>query len=87
MTATSYRLARGVRLRRDGENVTLLVPEGIVTLNASAGAALEAIAAGAGSLDDVTARLRERFDDPSGTLEGETRELLEALAARGFLER
>ncbi len=86
MTA-NYRLARGVRLRRqaDGEAM-LLVPEGIVSLNDTAAAALE-LADGSRSLEAIVATLAERFEAESTLMERDVRDLLEELATRGFVLR
>jgi coenzyme PQQ biosynthesis protein PqqD len=83
----NYRLARGVRLRRqaDGEAM-LLVPEGIVSLNDTAAAALE-LADGSRSLEAIVATLAERFEAESTLMERDVRDLLEELATRGFVLR
>ena len=87
MTVTTYRLARGVRLRREDDGSTLLlVPEGIVALNEPAAAALE-LADGTRDIDAIVACLDERFDDPDGSLGGDVRALLDDLAERGYLVR
>lgn len=85
-----YRLARGVRLRRetDGEAM-LLVPEGIVSLNDTAAAALE-LADGSRTLEAIVDVLAERFDagaSGDARLAADVRELLEELATRGFVLR
>lgn len=85
MTATAYRLARGVRLRREANGAAmLLVPEGIVTLNEPAAAALD-LADGSRGVEAIVAALAESFDDPEGTLASDVRELLADLAERGYL--
>lgn len=85
MNATVYRLSRGVRLRRetDGEAM-LLVPEGIVTLNDTAAAALE-LADGSRDLDAIVAALADRFDAPHSTLAQDVRDLFDAMLSRGFV--
>lgn len=87
MTTQRYRLARGMRLRRapDG-SATLLVPEGIVSLNETAAAAL-ALADGTRDDDDIAAELARQFDAPDGAIADDVRELLADLAERGFLTR
>jgi len=80
-----YRLARGVRLRRQtGGEAMLLVPEGIVSLNETAAAALE-LADGSRTLDSIVDVLAERFDGESDRLKQDVRSLLDALVERGFL--
>ncbi len=87
MTQTRYRLERGVRLRRQtGGDSMLLVPEGIVSLNETAAAALE-LADGSRSFEAIVAALAERFDAPEPALAQDVRELLDALVARGFVAR
>ncbi len=87
MTTNRYRLARGMRLHRDADgSASLLVPEGIVSLNETAAAAL-ALADGTRDDDDIAAALAERFDDPEGTLASDVRALLDDLAECGFLTR
>lgn len=87
MTVTTYRLSRGVRLRREDDGSTLLlVPEGIVALNEPAAAALE-LADGARDLESIVATLGERFDDPDGELARDVRALFDDLAERGYLTR
>ncbi len=86
MTA-KYRLARGVRLRREtGGEAMLLVPEGIVSLNGTAAAALE-LADGSRTLEAIVDVLAEKFDERGDVLESDVRELLEELASRGFVLR
>jgi coenzyme PQQ biosynthesis protein PqqD len=85
VTATTYRLARGVRLRRDENGAAmLLIPEGIVELNEPAAAALD-LADGSRGVDAIVATLAEAFDDPEGTLANDVRTLLADLAERGYL--
>jgi coenzyme PQQ biosynthesis protein PqqD len=80
-----YRLARGVRLRRQtGGEAMLLVPEGIVSLNETAAAALE-LADGSRSLDAIVDSLAERFEADRYELEGDVRALLDEFVDRGFL--
>ncbi|GAC1562115.1 MAG: pyrroloquinoline quinone biosynthesis peptide chaperone PqqD [Vulcanimicrobiaceae bacterium] len=87
MNATAHvRLARGIRLRRDGDAYLMLVPEGIVTLNESAYAALE-LADGERSVESIAAELAGRFDDPDGTLPADIAELFDEFVARGYVLR
>jgi len=87
MTRSSQvRLARGVRLRRDGEAYLMLVPEGIVTLNETAYAALE-VADGERSIETIAAMLAARFDDERGTLEDDVRELIDEFVSLGYVLR
>jgi pyrroloquinoline quinone biosynthesis protein D len=86
MTATTFRLARGVRLRRDETGSLLLVPEGIVSLNEPAAAALE-LADGSRDTETIVAELAERFEDPDGSLRADVRALFDDLAERGYLAR
>ncbi len=87
MTAQRYRLARGMRLRREPDgSATLLVPEGIVSLNETAAAVL-ALADGTRDDDDIAAELARRFDAPDGTIADDVRTLLGELAEHGFLTR
>lgn len=87
MTGSSQvRLARGVRLRRDGEAYLMLVPEGIVTLNETAYAALE-VADGERSIETIAAILAARFDDERGTLEDDVRELIDEFVSLGYVLR
>lgn len=85
MTGIPYRLARGMRLRREPSGEAyLMIPEGIVALNETAAAALE-LADGTRDLDTIVAALRERFDDEERTLSTDVREIFDAFAERGFL--
>ena len=81
----TYRLARGVRLRRqaDGEAM-LLVPEGIVSLNDTAAAALE-LTDGSRTLEAIVDTLSERFEADTERLRADVRGLLDDLVARGFV--
>jgi pyrroloquinoline quinone biosynthesis protein D len=82
-----YRLARGVRLRResDGEAM-LLVPEGIVALNDTAAAALE-LADGSRDLEAIVATLAERFEAPQTELAQDVNDLFDSLVSSGFVTR
>ncbi len=82
-----YRLARGIRLRREADaEPLLLVPEGIITLNDSAASVLEVLGEGK-TADEVVAELTARFEDPGATLAEDVREMLEDMAAAGFVDR
>lgn len=82
-----YRLARGIRLRREADaEPLLLVPEGIITLNESAASVLEVLGEGK-SVDEVVAELSARFEDPGATLAEDVRDMLENMASAGFVDR
>ncbi len=78
------RLARGARLQRDAleDRQLLLVPEGALTLNATAAAVL-ALCDGARSVAGIVAELEARY--PGASLRNDVLELLERVAERGFL--
>lgn len=79
-------LARDVRLRvEDEETAYLLVPEGVVELNAPARAALELVD-GTRDVDAIATALCERFDAPFDEVRADTQELLSSLRARGFVQ-
>lgn len=85
MSVARYRLARGVRLRREDDGTAfLLVPEGVVELNDSAAATLELLD-GARTLDELTEALRERFEADAAALRGDVETLLDELRVRGFV--
>jgi len=86
MNATAtYRFARGMRLRENEDGTgLLLVPEGVVNLNATAIATL-ALVDGTRDFDAIVAALAERFDAQPGELADDVRSLLSALVERGFL--
>ncbi len=88
MTETAtYRLARGIRLRREADgSVLMLVPEGIVTLNNTAYAALE-LADGERSITAIASMLAAHFNAPDDALEADVTDLFEEFAARGYLLR
>jgi len=84
---TTYRLARGIRLRREADgSVLMLVPEGIITLNDTAYAALE-LADGERPITAIASLLAARFDAPDGALEADVADLFEEFAVRGYLLR
>jgi pyrroloquinoline quinone biosynthesis protein D len=84
---SAYRLARGVKLRRqpDGGGL-LLVPEGLVTLSDSATATLELVD-GQRDVPDIARRLSEDFEADAQTLEGDVQTLLESFVERGYVLR
>jgi coenzyme PQQ biosynthesis protein PqqD len=88
MTETAtYRLARGIRLRREADgSVLMLVPEGIITLNDTAYAALE-LADGERSVVEIARLLAARFEAPDGALETDVADLFGEFTARGYLLR
>lgn len=74
-----------MRLRREPSGAAyLMIPEGIVTINETAAAALE-LADGTRDFDAIVAALGKRFDDAGGTLSDDVRELFDAFAERGFI--
>ena len=80
------RLGKGVRIRRESDGSSmLLVPEGVLTLNASAAATLELVD-GARTVADITAQLVERFDVDENDAREDVCRLLERLADRRLVE-
>jgi coenzyme PQQ biosynthesis protein PqqD len=77
-------LADGVRLRRLPDRSVLLVPEGVVNLNASAAATLELVD-GTRSRDDIAAELCSRYDVPAAQVRADVEELFARLSARGWM--
>ncbi len=76
---------RGVRLRREPDgSALLLVPEGIVRLNAAAAAILELID-GRRDVPEIVASLRG-YDARPDRLEADVRELIERLRHRRLLQ-
>ena len=83
----SYRLARGVRLHRDGDGASvLLVPEGIVSLNQSAAETL-ALVDGGRDAGAIARALAERFEALPAELESDVRTLLDDFVMRGYVVR
>ncbi|MBV8081640.1 MAG: pyrroloquinoline quinone biosynthesis peptide chaperone PqqD [Candidatus Eremiobacteraeota bacterium] len=77
--------SRGVRLRRvDDSRTVLLVPEGIVNLNAPAAATLSLLD-GARTCDDIAAALSARFSSEPAAIAADVRELIGRLAAKGWV--
>jgi pyrroloquinoline quinone biosynthesis protein D len=81
---TRPRLVTGARLRYDDvrEEHQLLIPEGVVRLNASAAEVL-ALCDGERSLDDIVGALAERYD--GADLRDDVVELVGAMAQRGLV--
>jgi pyrroloquinoline quinone biosynthesis protein D len=80
------KFAKGVKLRRDSDgSLMLLVPEGVLMLNAPAAAALELVD-GKRSLTEIVAVVVERFDVSPQRAEADLTELFDRLSTRGFLE-
>ncbi|HEY2259251.1 MAG TPA: pyrroloquinoline quinone biosynthesis peptide chaperone PqqD [Solirubrobacteraceae bacterium] len=77
-------LATGARLRYDEvrEEHVLLVPEGVVRLNATAAEVLE-LCDGKRSLDDIVGALAARYD--SVDLGDDVRGLVDAMAEKGLV--
>jgi coenzyme PQQ biosynthesis protein PqqD len=84
--ASPLRFGKGVRFRRDAEgNALLLVPEGALQLNGTAGAAVELID-GQRTLDDIVGVMVERFDVTPDEARGGVSEVFARLAQRGFVQ-
>ena len=81
---TRPRLVTGARLRYDDvrEEHLLLIPEGVVRLNASAVEVLE-LCDGERSLDDIAAALSERYE--GADVRDDVAELVDAMAQKGLL--
>jgi coenzyme PQQ biosynthesis protein PqqD len=81
---TRPRLVTGARLRYDEvrEEHQLLIPEGVVRLNASAAEVLE-LCDGERSLDDIVGALAERYD--GADLRDDVVELVGAMAQKGLV--
>jgi len=81
---TRPRLVTGARLRYDEvrEEHQLLIPEGVVRLNASAAEVLE-LCDGARSLDDIVGALSQRYD--GADLRDDVVELVAAMEERGLV--
>jgi len=85
MMAQRPSLAKGVRLRASGESAILLVPEGALTLNSTAAAALE-LADGTRTLDDIARALVDRFEVAPGRARQDVEELFSRLAERQLVD-
>ena len=81
---TRPRLVTGARLRYDEvrEEHQLLIPEGVVRLNASAAEVLE-LCDGARSLDDIVGALSARYE--GADVRDDVLELVDAMAQRGLV--
>jgi pyrroloquinoline quinone biosynthesis protein D len=81
---TRPRLVTGARLRYDDvrEEHQLLIPEGVVRLNASAAEVLE-LCDGERSLDDIVGALSDRYD--GADLRDDVLELVGAMEQRGLV--
>jgi pyrroloquinoline quinone biosynthesis protein D len=81
---TRPRLVTGARLRYDDvrEEHVLLVPEGVVRLNATAAQVLE-LCDGERSLDDIVGALAARYD--GADLGDDVLELVDAMAQKGLV--
>ena len=81
---THPRLAVGARLRYDEvrEEHQLLVPEGVVRLNATAAEVLE-LCDGERSVDDIVGAVAARYD--GADVGDDVRGLVQAMAARGLV--
>jgi pyrroloquinoline quinone biosynthesis protein D len=81
---TRPRLATGARLRYDEvrEEHQLLVPEGVVRLNASGAEVLE-LCDGERSLDEIVGVLGARY--AGSDLREDVRELIDAMAQKGLV--
>jgi pyrroloquinoline quinone biosynthesis protein D len=78
------RLATGARLRYDEvrEEHLLLIPEGAVTLNATAAEVLE-LCDGGRSVEDIVGALSARYD--GADVRDDVVELVDAMAQRGLV--
>jgi pyrroloquinoline quinone biosynthesis protein D len=80
------RFGKGVRFRHDRDgNALLLVPEGALQLNGTAGAALELVD-GERTLDDIVTVLVERFEVTRDDAAAGVTDVFQRLAERGFLQ-
>jgi pyrroloquinoline quinone biosynthesis protein D len=86
MVAGVPSFARGVRLRREADgSMLLLVPEGVVRLNATAAAALDLVD-GKRTQGEIVAELEARgFDATAACIAEDVGALFERLRARHFL--
>ncbi len=81
------RLAKYVRFREEKFGGVLFETrsEKVFTLNATGAAVVREIAAGTGE-GEIAGRLRGRYDDPRGVLDGEVAALVADLRTRGLVE-
>lgn len=79
------RFGKGVRFRRDADgNALLLVPEGALQFNGTAGDAVELVD-GKRTLSDIVGVLAERYDVTRDDATAGVSEVFARLAQRGFL--
>ena len=80
------RLAKFVKFREEAFGGVLFETrsEKVFTLNPTAAAVVREIQAGCAERE-IAARLRDRFDDPAGSLEREVAALLSELRAKGLV--
>jgi hypothetical protein len=83
----TMRLAKYVKFREEKFGGVLFETrsEKVFTLNGTA-AAIVREAAGGTDESEIARRLRDRYDDPSGALEGEVRALISELRGKGLVE-
>ena len=81
------RLARYVKFREERFGGVLFETrsEKVFTLNPTGAAVVREIAAGCAEAD-IAGRLKERFDDPGGSIEREVAALMAELRDRGLVE-
>jgi pyrroloquinoline quinone biosynthesis protein D len=80
------RFGKGVKLRHDGDgSVMLLIPEGALVLNDSAGAALELVD-GTRPLGEIVEAVVARFDVSAERAREDIFELFERLEQRGLVQ-
>jgi pyrroloquinoline quinone biosynthesis protein D len=81
---TRPRLVTGARLRYDEvrEEHVLLIPEGVVRLNATGAEVLE-LCDGKRSLDEIVGALSARYEGVD--VRGDVQELVDAMAKRGLV--
>jgi pyrroloquinoline quinone biosynthesis protein D len=83
--STRPSFAKGVRFRSASDgSAFLLVPEGALTLNGSAAAALELVD-GTRTVDEIAAALVDQFDVTQEQARSDVSELLSRLAQRQFV--
>jgi hypothetical protein len=80
------KLAKFVKFREEKFGGVLFETrsEKVFTLTSTGAAVVKEIGAG-GDAEQVIARLKARYQDPSGKLETEAREFIESLRSRGLL--
>jgi pyrroloquinoline quinone biosynthesis protein D len=85
VNAEAIRYARGVRLHTEEDgSAYLLVPEGVLDLNATARAVLELVD-GERSAEQIAVLLAQRYDAPVDELRDDVTALCKTLRGRGFL--